>query len=1844
MFNIESADKTLDKWNEIADLNGDGIVDILKISSTGSAAVYYGNGSSFFQFVYNGTFTISDTAIDARGFRYANQLIDMNGDGLMDIVNVSGASFSVRYGQISSGNFSFGTAQPKGALLASYDTTSAEGFRSNNMFADANGDGLVDVIRMTKTQLVQVVMASPDGSFSVKGGSQLLSKSNYIGATNGQYPTFTNQMVDVNGDGILDIVSIGFDASDFTKTNSAHFVKKQYFYFDGANNLACPNPDGTPFTTKDINHKYASSPYGSDPKCQQYYGTNFSYVPANRVYYYYTDDYTVNNNVNVAIGTGDGGFVNVGKSINVIELAGMNIIPADVSSTCNSHVDNPSNETAFQTLATIDRFDDSGCTAVSYKLDNYKGFTNNNQFADIDGDGFVDIVSVTGTTMYVAYGVGDGTFKNRVSISNGPAVAVDSVGGFRAWNQLMDYNADGITDIFSVTAPATSPSQGTMYTGSSLMPSLVESFSNGVDLKTTVTYSNLTKYMGGQFGVVGAYPQRYVTPPMYVVTQHSEQDNSPAQNSRIYGYNFAGAKIDFTRGWLGFGFMGREDFNGSGTYESTTFRQDYPYIGKISSVSLKKRTSTQKLRSAAYVWGSYQAPNQNYRMIYEASHTEDQYDDNSAIVNTRTTTYQDTSADGVPYDSYGNPEKIYVTNTKDAHTSTTTFSNTYHADTVTNVLGLLKTQDVTTTQVTPEGGSGSSSAHREFDAAGRLTLEQANSADPLTLKKQYTYHDFNMVKDETATGWDGSYDASGNTPTGTNKTRTTSYDYTGLNNARYWIKTTKTTVGATTHDDAMQYDGYWGVPDERTTPDLIKTKWGYDALGRVTGETRYSGSTSPITTSTTYSATCPTGVVCATSARMVVTVTVPGQGITVKQIDALGHEVRTATQNAAGTYTYVDTEYTIAGIISRVSEPYTTSAAQWTTYTNLDAYSRPQTVTSPNGLVVTTTRQNAGYTTLVNRTTTDQPSTATTYLRDSQGNVVDVTDAKGGQTHYTYKPFGLVTQIKGELGKTDASAISTMGYDVFGNKLSQNDPDLGNWLYRYNAFGEVVWQKDAKGQITGYEYDELGRLKKRTEVGTGAITSWSYDTAGKGLLDSIVRAGVTVSYGYDAKKRPTTVTTNNGTNYIVTTAYDDANDRVDTLEYLTGVPEALKVKYGYYNNGLLKNITEVATSKLLWQADTYTERNQVNTENWGTSGVASTRGYDPATGKLTSIVTNKGINALQNLGYTYFMSGNLWKRNNTLAGVSEIYSYDALDRLTGVIPSNAAAISYEYDLEGNIKYKSGVGTYTYGAANTRQDPITGNFTAKAGAHAVTGISVASVAPYSNNDITNTVNQIMERSTTGGVNCQNDTAMNVLDVLCMYKRNADISAGGVSTTYTYDANGNVLTGNGRTYTYNYFNKPLTISATGNSTSYTYDPDDQRLTKNVNNGAKVTTYIGKLYEKTVSGATTEHRYFISAGDRLVAQINTVGATKTYYNVHTDMLGSVDVITDASGAKASDISFDEFGDPRPGNWGTGAPSLSMTSRGYTGHETDAESGLINMNARLYDPVISRFVSADTVMDDMFNAQNLNRYSYVRNNPFAYTDPTGHVPYLNGNFDNYYVPSVTQMAGTWSNNISLSGYSSSPMIYMPNTQPFNGVGSETGNPNTGAIVFQFATQQQNYQQMTHESPSAAPESVIAFNDYVERVVTGQVFKNNVDKLYSDLTSGDPALLMNVLPIGRAARIAETVEAKAYSTLFETELKTSSYPRVSRQRHFQESNENLLRQMEGDSEFASMMQNSGVNLSRTSTGLAPRKPPENFTWHHEQESGVMRLVPKEQHTPGSSFWNVLHPEGKGGWSIWGKQ
>ncbi len=124
---------------------------------------------------------------------------------------------------------------------------------------------------------------------------------------------------------------------------------------------------------------------------------------------------------------------------------------------------------------------------------------------------------------------------------------------------------------------------------------------------------------------------------------------------------------------------------------------------------------------------------------------------------------------------------------------------------------------------------------------------------------------------------------------------------------------------------------------------------------------------------------------------------------------------------------------------------------------------------------------------------------------------------------------------------------------------------------------------------------------------------------------------------------------------------------------------------------------------------------------------------------------------------------------------------------------------------------------------------------------------------------------------------------------------------------------------------------------------------------------------------------------------------------YYTHTDYLGSYQTITNELGNVVEELSFGpclpvrnamEAGGRRrnPTDWTyNNVPTTHLFDRGFTGHEHLDNFDLINMNGRMYDPWLGRFLSPDNYVQAPTYSQNFNRYSYVMNNPLKYTDPDG-------------------------------------------------------------------------------------------------------------------------------------------------------------------------------------------------------------------------------------------------------------
>jgi len=518
------------------------------------------------------------------------------------------------------------------------------------------------------------------------------------------------------------------------------------------------------------------------------------------------------------------------------------------------------------------------------------------------------------------------------------------------------------------------------------------------------------------------------------------------------------------------------------------------------------------------------------------------------------------------------------------------------------------------------------------------------------------------------------------------------------------------------------------------------------------------------------------------------------------------------------------------------------------------------------------------------------------------------------------------------LQTTDASGnVVSATYDTRGRKVSSSDPDMGTWSYSYDTLSELVSQTDAKGQTTTLAYDKIGRKTVRVEPDMSS--RWVYDVAWMGigrLSAEEITAGP--GAGFERSFGYDSL----GRPNQVSTSTGDENVYSFWAFYdgngrLSSVqyPSSFTAQYSYNSLGYSNQLSDAASHQVHWTLNALDAEQHITQQTSG-NGVVTTRGFDVATGRLLTVDAGAG-NAVQNLSYTYDSLGNLLTRVDSNENLSESVTYDVLNRMTSAtIASNIAPVkSFTFDAIGNLKTKSDVGSYTYPTPGSSHP------------HAVSSIS-------------------------GGV---------------------------ISTTFTYDPNGNELTGNGRATTWTSYNKSASITQGSSTISFLDDPEHQRFQQVTAQGT--TLYFDGLgaHEELVMGSSWKWNDFLTVGNVMVGERSSIAGTATTIYFHTDHLGSISVITDHSGNVLERLSYDAWGKRRFAN-GADDPSGSITSqttRGFTNQEELSVAGLVHLNGRIYDPMLGRMTSADPTVPDPLNAQAWNRYSYVGNDPLTFTDPTG-------------------------------------------------------------------------------------------------------------------------------------------------------------------------------------------------------------------------------------------------------------
>ncbi|MDF0584143.1 RHS repeat-associated core domain-containing protein [Bradyrhizobium yuanmingense] len=742
-----------------------------------------------------------------------------------------------------------------------------------------------------------------------------------------------------------------------------------------------------------------------------------------------------------------------------------------------------------------------------------------------------------------------------------------------------------------------------------------------------------------------------------------------------------------------------------------------------------------------------------------------------------------------------------------------------------------------------------------------------------------------------------------------------------------------TNTNALNQSESVQYDARFGKPTSHTGPNGLTTTFSYDGFGRKIQEVRADG------TQTKWfyrfcsgfnggSDTCLSGAVYLVAERPYGADGTTIIGPTVTvYFDQLDREIGRETQGFSGATVRATRSYDALGRLKQTSRPYFLSGGT------------PQYTTytyATLGRALTETKPDGSVSstayhglTVVETNALSQTRTVT---KNSQGKVVSITDTQNGVMTYAYDAVGNL------LSTTDAAGnVSSTTYDLRGRKIASNEPNLGYWTYSYNALGQLVSQTDAKSQVTTLTYDKLDRLVQRVEADVTSV--WTYDTATHGigkLASSGITAGLGNGFGrsvtYDTLGRPSQVsTTVDGATYVMGATYD-AQSRISKVSY----PSGFTARYGYNALGFANQLSDDATSQAYWTANAMDAEGHLTQLTSG-NGLVTNRTFEATTGRLSGVTTGSGAGtAVQNLGYTYDRLGNPLSRTDANTNLSETFTYDTLNRLTSAtvnLTPTPVAKTFTYSAIGNMLSKSDVGTYNYPAAGQPR-------------------------PHAVSSITN---------------------------------------GLISTTFTYDLNGNQTSGLNRTIAWTSYNKPASITQGTRTISFVDDTEHQRFKQVTPEGT--TLYIagfGVLAEVTNPGtASQKWTDYLAVGNAKVGMrtLQTASETLTTRYFHVDHLGSISVITDENAMVVERLSYDAWGKRRNPN-GTDDTTGSITSqatRGFTGEEQLSIGGLVHLNGRVYDPLLARFTSADPTVTDPMNMQGWNRYSYVGNDPLAFTDPNG-------------------------------------------------------------------------------------------------------------------------------------------------------------------------------------------------------------------------------------------------------------
>jgi RHS repeat-associated protein len=1162
---------------------------------------------------------------------------------------------------------------------------------------------------------------------------------------------------------------------------------------------------------------------------------------------------------------------------------------------------------------------------------------------DYDGDGRDDVIRAVGTTGWRVHLADDAA---ATPYSDADASRYVDIGGSptpaEAGIIVTDLTGDGRADLLFTRS---SPRRWEARVRAGARPDLLNAVTDGLGMRWELTYRPLSAAPGySATGAERADDRLLRGGALPVVTAMVESDGAGGTWTTTFRYT-NGRVSRVGRGFLGFEVRRATDsrytaLHGVEVHSDTTFRQDFPFIGAVAG-GVTARADGHRIRTIDTTWSSHTRPV-----------STDPAGDTHFVYPVREVTVEyETDPDGGALgQQVRRIERAMV------------WDHDHGA--VARETVVTSSPDHPEGQATVTVRSFDDSARQGSGCLGLVTREEVTEAistgDYATRTSTATWNalDCRQVSVTNGPATDPArqlvtsltYDAAGRLASverrpadGSLPPRRTVFIHApGTERPLAEVALVQNGPGHVT-----RHTWHYGLDRElsRTDPRGLTGTWQWDDFARLVRESQPDATGGG--TRTNY-LPCHGSCMVASGAYQIVTLRDDGFW-TMTVHDGAGRVVAREVALAGGRSSRQLTEYDALGRVRRESMPFIVGEPAYWVETAYEPGGRPRSedrpvsASQPNGA-----RTRWSYARLAT-TTTDAENRVVTRMTDARGRLVQVSSAAGGTTTYGYTPFGEVSRI------TDANGVTTtLAYDERGLPVTVDSPDAGRRASTWNAFGELASQADAASppRVMTYAWDQLGRLVSRTDA--AGTATWQYgtdpDTAFGQLLRQSAPGGpgvtaFTESYNYDNRgRRSRVITTIDGSTYVTDMAWDPLG-RLVGITYPGTINGARpRFRYRYEEAGYLDGVE-------------------------------------------------------QDLAGT----GGLW------VPLYDLQAHDAVGRAVHVLLGNAATIDQRAIMDPATLRPVAIRT-GHGQGGERQDLAyrwdrVGNLVERADRN------LGTVEEFSFDEL--------DRLTAARLNGVQTLAV-TWDAGSRIRWKSDVGTYSYDTArpsavaavsggprgnqaFSYDANGHMVSRNGRTITWTAFNQPLRIEyGTGDHTEFGYGPERRRVRQVARSGGSTVTthYVGPHFEVEIRGTARRYRSSVFAnGEAFYVQVeqDTPAALDGYF-VHRDHQGSVDTLTRVVGSGGDTIkqSFDAFGKRRNADWRADPTDQRfadphLTERGYTGHEHLDNVRLVHMNGRLQDPLLGVMLSPDPVLGSLADPRTLNRYAYAAGNPASATDPDG-------------------------------------------------------------------------------------------------------------------------------------------------------------------------------------------------------------------------------------------------------------